>query len=213
MALFLCPGKSNSCTYRVAKHAEYKQACAPKTVLTRYGKYFFSTEYFLRVFFEDVSTDKSRRFLIFTATRRIFRQSQTKVVGKVLYNLTVVHFNPEEKREFSLSLNIPRPSTIQCRDIIEQLRAQRLTFWSTLGQRRGEEGKEQVKKETWPNTFVDDCRYKMQTRNYGLSIKHGLRTVYITTAFKFASSCRRSKWSNNWKGPSPAGRIKENRTL
>ena len=29
-----------------------------KTVLTRYGKYFFSTEYCLRVFFEDVSTDK-----------------------------------------------------------------------------------------------------------------------------------------------------------
>ena len=58
LALFLCPGKSNSCTYRVAKHAEYKQACAPKTVLTRYGKYFFSTEYCLRVFFEDVSTDK-----------------------------------------------------------------------------------------------------------------------------------------------------------
>ena len=56
--LFLCPGKSNSCTYRVAKHAEYKQASAPKIVLTRYGKYLFSTEYCLRVFFEDVSTDK-----------------------------------------------------------------------------------------------------------------------------------------------------------
>ena len=30
-------------------------------------------------------------------------------------------------------------------------------------------------------------RYKMQTRNYGLSIKHGLRTVYIKPAFKFAN--------------------------
>ena len=30
-------------------------------------------------------------------------------------------------------------------------------------------------------------RYKMQTRNYGLSIKHGLRTVYIKTAFNFAN--------------------------
>ena len=58
LALFLCPGKSNSCTYRFAKHAECKRACAPKTVLTRYSKYFFSTEYCLRVFFEDVSTDK-----------------------------------------------------------------------------------------------------------------------------------------------------------
>ena len=36
-------------------------------------------------------------------------------------------------------------------------------------------------------------RYKMQTRNYGLIIKHGLRTVYIKTAFKFANSCSRSR--------------------
>ena len=34
-------------------------------------------------------------------------QSQTKELER-LYNLTVVHFNPE-KREFSLLLNIPRP--------------------------------------------------------------------------------------------------------
>ena len=31
-------------------------------------------------------------------------------------------------------------------------------------------------------------RYKMKTRNYGLSIKHGLRTVYRKPAFKFANS-------------------------
>ena len=36
-------------------------------------------------------------------------------------------------------------------------------------------------------------RYKMQNRNYGLSIKHGLRTVYIKTAFKFAHSCSRGR--------------------
>ena len=41
-----------------------------------------------------------------------------------LYNLTEVHFNPQ-KREFSLSLNIPPPPPpIQCWDITEQLRAQ-----------------------------------------------------------------------------------------
>ena len=34
-------------------------------------------------------------------------------------------------------------------------------------------------------------RYKRQTRNYGLSIKHGLRTVHMKTAFKFANSCSR----------------------
>ena len=31
-------------------------------------------------------------------------------------------------------------------------------------------------------------RYKMQTRNYGLSIKHGLRTVYIYIYKKLLSS-------------------------
>ena len=80
-------------------------------------------------------------------------QSRTKVVGKVLYNLIVVHFNPE-KREFSLSLNIPRPPPIQCWDITEQLGAQTLTFLSTLGQGQGEEGKEEVKKATFPTLLT-----------------------------------------------------------
>ena len=39
------------------------------------------------------------------------------------------------------------------------------------------------KKGNLPNTFVDDCRYKMQTRNYGVSIKHVLQTVYIKNSF------------------------------
>ena len=81
---FLCPGKSNSCTYRVAKHAEYKQACAPKTVLTRYGKYFFSTEYCLRVFFEDVSTDKKSSIFDLLRPHQEFSEKQTKLVGKVV---------------------------------------------------------------------------------------------------------------------------------
>ena len=46
------------------------------------------------------------------ATPRIFRQSQRKVIGKVLqltYSVvvTVVYFNPQ-KREFSVLLIIPR---------------------------------------------------------------------------------------------------------
>ena len=108
MALFLCPGKSNSCTYRVAKHAEYKQACAPKTVLTRYGKYFFSTEYCLRVFFEDVSTDKKSSIFDLLQPQPEFSENQRQNQLGRLYNLTVVHFNTE-KREFSLLLNIPCP--------------------------------------------------------------------------------------------------------
>ena len=46
------PGKSNSCTYRDAKHAEYKQACAPKTVLARYGKHFFQQSTVYECFFK-----------------------------------------------------------------------------------------------------------------------------------------------------------------
>ena len=54
------------------------------------------------------------------ATPRIFRQSQRKVIGKVLqltYSVvvTVVYFNPQ-KREFSVLLIIPVPP-IQCWDI------------------------------------------------------------------------------------------------
>ena len=37
--------------------------------------------------------------------------------------------------------------------------------------------------------YKTGTRYKMQTRNYLLSIKHGLRTMSIKTAFKFANSC------------------------
>ena len=44
-------------------------------------------------------------------------QSQTKVVGKVLYNLTVVHFNPFNRK-------ISPVPPIQCWDITEQLGAQ-----------------------------------------------------------------------------------------
>ena len=37
--------------------------------------------------------------------------------------------------------------------------------------------------------YKTGTRYKMRTKNYGMSIKHGLRTVSIKTAFKFANSC------------------------
>ena len=46
------PGQSNSCTYWIAIHAEYEQACAPKTVSARYEVLFTS------VFFTDVSTER-----------------------------------------------------------------------------------------------------------------------------------------------------------
>ena len=90
------------------KTCEYKQACAPKTVLTRYGKYFFSTEYCLRVFFEDVSTDKKSSIFDLLQPQPEFSENQRQNQLGRLYNLTVVHFNTE-KREFSLLLNIPCP--------------------------------------------------------------------------------------------------------
>ena len=115
-----------------------------------------------------------RRFFIFMATPRIFRQSQTKVVGKVLYNLTVVHFNPE-KREFSLLLNIPRPpySMLGYNRTITRTN---INVLINIGPGAGGGRKRTGKKGNLPNTFVDDCRYKMQTRNHGVSIKHGPST-------------------------------------
>ena len=61
-----------------------------------------------------------------------------------MYNLTVVHFNPG-KREFSLLLNIP-------------------------GQGRGEEGKEEVKKATFPTllTMIVVCLLGFWLRNTSL---------------------------------------------
>ena len=56
----------------------------------------------------EITTLKLNYIVYWKERRGAHLQSQTKVVGKVLYNLTVVHFNPE-KREFSLSLNNPRP--------------------------------------------------------------------------------------------------------
>ena len=88
-------------------------------------------------------------------------QSQTKVVGKVLYSLTVVHFNLFNRK-------ISPVPPIQCWDITEQLGAQRLTFWSTLGQGRGEEGKEQIKKTTFPTllTRIVGIKCRLETTEW-----------------------------------------------
>ena len=77
------------------------------------------------------------------------------------------------------------------------IRRTKINVLINIGLGAGGGRKRTGKKDNLPNTFDDDCRYKMQTRNYGVSIKHGLQTVYIKTAFKFASSCRRSRSSNN----------------
>ena len=50
-----------------------------------------------------------------------------------------MHIHRHEGK-FSLMLNIPRPP-IQCWDITEQLRSQKITSCLTLGQGRGKEGK------------------------------------------------------------------------
>ena len=156
MALFLCSGKSNSCTYRVAKHAEYKQACAPKTVLTRYGKYFFSTQYCLRVFFEDVSTDKKSSSFDLSRSHPEFSDNQRqKQLGR-LYNLTVVHFNPE-KREFSLLLNIPRPPCSML-GYNRTITRTNINVLINIGPGAGGGRKRRGKKGNLPNTFDDDCR-------------------------------------------------------
>ena len=57
----------------------------------------------------------------------------------------------------------------------EQLRAQTWTFWSTLGQGRGEEGKEEVKKATFPTLLT--MIVALETDNTKKHVKH-------TDAFK-----------------------------
>ena len=62
------------------------------------------------------------------------------------------------------------------------IRRTKINVLINIGPGAGGGRKRTGKKDNLPNTFDDDCRYKMQTRNYGVSIKHGLQTVYIKTA-------------------------------
>ena len=73
------------------------------------------------------------------------------------------------------------------------IRRTKINVLINIGLGAGGGRKRTGKKDNLPNTFDDDCRYKMQTRNYGVSMKHGLRIVYINTAFKFASSYMQSR--------------------
>ena len=68
------PGQSNCCTYWIAIHAEYKQACAPKTVSARYDKYiFFNRVLFTSVFLQTFLLKKSPRFLTIYGHTQIFK--------------------------------------------------------------------------------------------------------------------------------------------
>ena len=59
-----------------------------------------------------------------------------------------------QKREFSLLLNISRPSYSRLGYNRTITRTNILTFCSTLGQGRGEEGKKEVKKATFPTLLT-----------------------------------------------------------
>ena len=70
----------------------------------------------------------------------------------MLYNLTVVHFNPE-KREFSLLLNIPRPPYSVLRYNRTMTRT-KVNVLINIGQGCGVGGKEEVKKATFPTLLT-----------------------------------------------------------
>ena len=74
-----------------------------------------------------------------------------------LYNLTVVHFNPE-KTEFSLLLNIPRPpySMLGYNRTITRTN---INVLINTGPGAGGGRKRSGKKGNLPNTSDDDCRY------------------------------------------------------
>ena len=63
------------------------------------------------------------------------------------------------------------------------IRRTKINVLINIGPGAGGGRKRTGKKGNLPNTFDDDCSYKMQTRNYGVSIKHGLQTVYIKNSF------------------------------
>ena len=95
------------------------------------------------------------------ATPRIFRQSQRKVIGKVLqltYSVfvTVVYFNPQ-KREFSVLLIIPR-SPYSMLGYNRTITHTNINVLINIGPGVGGGRKRRDKKGNLPNTFDDDCR-------------------------------------------------------
>ena len=78
-----------------------------------------------------------------------------KQLGR-LYNLTVVHFNPE-KREFSLLLNIPRPPCSML-GYNRTITRTNINVLINIGPGAGGGRKRRDKKGNLPNTFDDDCR-------------------------------------------------------
>jgi len=122
--------------------------------LARCDKYFFSRQYRLRVFSEDVPTDRKSSTFDHSRPHPEFSDSpRQKYLGR-LCNLTVVHFNPQKKRVFTLVKYSPSPQSM-FGYITEQLRTQTLKFCSIIG--RG--GGKKVKSSSLPNTFDDDCRF------------------------------------------------------
>lgn len=109
---FLCPWQSKSFTYRIANVPNINRLMHQKLSEQAVAKYFFQESTIYECFLKTLLLTESRWPLIIMATPRIFRQSQRKVIGKVLqltYSVvvTVVYFNPQ-KREFSVLLIIPR---------------------------------------------------------------------------------------------------------
>ena len=74
-----------------------------------------------------------------------------------MHNLTVVHFNPE-KREFSLLLNTPRPPCSML-GYNRTITHTNINVLINIGPGAGEEGKEEVKKATFPTllTMIVAC--------------------------------------------------------
>ena len=108
------------------------------------------------MFSEDVSTDKKSSIFDLLRPHPEFSDNHRQL-GR-LYNLTVVHFNPE-KTEFSLLLNIPRPpySMLGYNRTIARTN---INVLINIGPGAGGGRKRRGKKGNLPNTFDDDCRLR-----------------------------------------------------
>ena len=89
-----------------------------------------------------------------------------------LYNLTVVHFNPE-KREFSLLLYIPHPPCSMLgynRTIVRT----NINVLINIGPGVGGGRKRRGKKGNLPNTFDDDCSFVLMRTNLWQKLNRNL---------------------------------------